>query len=69
MLKLEERQVLLIKYMKLGLDFEESVKKVKDFNILLLKIRLKLEKRKKTPEQISQMFRKEFEKLCQKLEV
>ena len=63
-----ERQVLVNKYCKSGLTFEESVIKVNKFHDYLKDMRDKLRLKKVSDIDIEIKFRKEFETLCCSLE-
>lgn len=69
MLTRVEKQFLYQKYIKKGYSSYDASKKIKDFVLYLQEIHQKLTKQKKTKEEISQRFKREFEKLCQKLDV
>jgi hypothetical protein len=60
-----ERQVLVNKYCKLGLDFDDAVAKVNLFQDKLRKIAIDFKNKNKPDIEIK--FRKEFESLCQTL--
>ena len=62
-----ERQVLVNKYCKSGLTFEEAVTKVNKFHDYLKDLRDKLRIKKIPDRDIETKFREEFEKLVMKL--
>jgi len=64
-----ECYVLYNKYISNGLSPYEAKEKIDMIKKHLKDLVLKLKKRNKSDEEISDRFRKEFEKLCQKLEV
>jgi hypothetical protein len=63
-----ERQVLVNKYCKSGLTFEESVIKVNKFHDYLKNLRDRLRERKVSDNEITTRFKEEFYKICSKLE-
>jgi len=63
-----ERQVLVNKYMKSGLDFDDAVAKVNLFQDKLRKIAADFKNKNKPDIDIEIKFRKEFEELVQSLE-
>ena len=58
-----ERQLLLRKYIRNGLSFEEAVKKVNKFHDYLKDLNRKLRLAGKSKEDIQEKFRQEFYKL------
>ncbi len=63
-----ERQVLLNKYMKSGLNFHEALAKLDLFHDKLKELRNKLRSKGNTEESIENKFKEEFYSLCQRLE-
>lgn len=60
----EERQVLLRKYIKQGLTFEEARDKVNSIVFHLKGVVKKLREKKKSKEYIKKKFLEEFERIC-----
>lgn len=62
-----ERQVLLKKYMKSGLVFEEALIGVNRFHDSLKALNSKLRSKGKSKQDIEIRFQQEFEKICQEI--
>ena len=60
----EEKQVLLRKYIRGGLTFEQAKDKLGDIVFHLKEVVKGLRKEKKTPVEIKKKFMEEFEKIC-----
>lgn len=67
-LKKEERQLLFRKYVRLGNSPDEAALKVNGFTDYLKDLKIKLKKRKLPQEDINTRFKREFEKICQRLD-
>lgn len=63
-LTLDEKQFLLRKYMKKGLDFKDAKKKVSENQEFLRDVVKRLKQKKLSDKELNKRFRKEFEKLC-----
>jgi hypothetical protein len=63
-----EKQVLYLKYTSLGFSSYEANGRIMDFCSFLRNLQTKLRERKIDEITINQRFKKEFEKLCQRLE-
>jgi len=63
-----ERKVLLKKYIKSGLEYEEALKKLNKFHDYLKDMRKKLSAVGKSDQDMEARFKQEFWDLCQKLE-
>ena len=63
-----EKQFLYRKYLKLGNTPETADSKIKDFCFYLKTLKEKLQKRKIPEEDINTRFKREFEKLCRRLD-
>ena len=63
-----DRQFLYSKYISLGFESLEANKKINDFCDYLRNLQIRLRKKNVDELTINQKFKKEFEKLCQKLE-
>jgi hypothetical protein len=63
-----ERQVLFKKYIKLGYNYEEAEKRIKDFTEYLKSLKQRLRQREIPEVDINIRFKKEFEILCQRLD-
>lgn len=64
-----EKEVLYKKYRACGLSSLDASLKLKDFEEYLHRLVMKLIKQNKSKEHIENKFKKEFEEMCQKLEV
>lgn len=63
-----EKQVLYNKYVTEGLDSEKANNKINNFINKLKEIGAKLKKMNKPKEEINKRFKREFEKLCQRID-
>jgi hypothetical protein len=63
-----EKQVLFKKYVHLGYPEEEADNKIKSFCTFLKDLKEKLKKKKFEEVDINARFKKEFERLCQRLD-
>lgn len=63
-----EKQVLYKKWVHLGFQPYEANQKIKNFCLFLKDLKIKLKKLKIPEEDIDTRFKKEFEKLCMRLD-
>jgi len=63
-----ERQILLKKYMKSGLDFHDALKKLNKFHDYLKNLNRQLKAKGKSNEDINEIFKQKFYTLCESLD-
>ncbi len=63
-----EKQVLWRKYRSIGYDSDTANKKIKEFCDFIKSLALRLKKQNKSEEDINKRFKREFEKLCRRVE-